>query len=272
MIRCPGRKTPAARSGRFAFRCRSPAAFVASAVIAPPRRHEEPAPPQLRSVARATVTLSAPVESFQNRSGARPAAPPTGLVESVGFGFPGHGRPSAWPHPRAVEEFSAPLLGTSKAFHPVGRAHFKVSCPTSATVMYFRPRGQIYVSEVPGAYLQSRAQPCFQGTAHSAVAPRAWARSLPKPRRHTSPPPRLSPEKVSLPGVTKLPCFTMASASAAPLRRRAGHTPARPTPLAVLPGYPAPPPPNPGQLRAGFGGFMGGCLAGCPPHPPGTPT
>ena len=214
---------------------------MASAVIAPPRRHEEPAPPQLRSVARATVTLSAPVESFQNRSGARPAAPPTGLVESVGFGFPGHGRPSAWPLPRAVEEFSAPLLGTSKAFHPVGRAHFKVSCPTSATVMYFRPRGQIYVSEVPGAYLQSRAQPCFQGTAHSAVAPRAWARSLPKPRRHTSPPPRLSPEKVSLPGVTNDLCFSVASASAAPLRRRAGHTTARPAPLAALPGNPRPP-------------------------------
>ena len=142
---------------------------------------------------------------------------------------------------RAVWRPPAPLLGTSKAFHPVGRAHFKVSCPTSATVMYFRPRGQIYVSEVPGAYLQSRAQPCFQGTAHSAVAPRAWARSLPKPRRHTSPPPRLSPEKVSLPGVTNDLCFSVASASAAPLRRRAGHTTARPAPLAALPGNPRPP-------------------------------
>ena len=61
MIRCPGRKTPAARSGWFAFR------------VAPPRRH--PAPPQLRSACR------------------------------------------------AVWRPSAPLLGTSKAIHPVGRAH-----------------------------------------------------------------------------------------------------------------------------------------------------
>lgn len=82
LIRNPGRKTPAARSGWFVFR------------VAPPRRHDEPAPPQLRSVARATVTLSAPVESFQTRSGARPAAPPTGLVRVIGFGFPGPGRPA----------------------------------------------------------------------------------------------------------------------------------------------------------------------------------
>jgi len=78
--------------------------------------------------------------------------------------------------------------------------------------------------------------------------------------------------RASFLGVTKLPCFAVASASAAPLRRRAGHTPARPAPLAALPGNPAPPPPNPGQHRAGLGGFMGGCLAGGPPHPPENTT
>ena len=35
---------------------------------------------------------------------------------------------------------------------------------------------------------------------------------------------------------------------------------------------PAPPPPNPGQQRARLGGFMGGCLAGGPPHPPESTT
>ena len=47
----------------------------------------KPAPPQLRSVARATGTVSAPIRSSQPRSGARPAAPPTGLVGGVGFVF-----------------------------------------------------------------------------------------------------------------------------------------------------------------------------------------
>jgi len=64
LIRRPRRKTPAARSGWFVFR------------VAPPRRHEKPAPPQLRSVARVTETLSALSGSSQPRSGARPAAPP----------------------------------------------------------------------------------------------------------------------------------------------------------------------------------------------------
>jgi len=185
----------------------------------------------------------------------------------VGFGFPGPGRPSAWPLPRAVVVYSSPLLGTSTPFHPVGRAHVKVSCPTTATGLYIRPRGQISVSKVPGADIQSRAQPCVQGTAHIAVAPRAWARSLHKPRWQTSPPPRLSPERVSLPAVTNDLCFTMASASAAPLRRRAGQTSARPAPLAALPGNPAPPPPNPGQQQAGPGG-LGGAAWLVAPHTP----
>ena len=111
LIRAPRRKTPVARSGRFVFR------------VAPPRRPI--APPQLRSVARATGTLAASVDSSHPRSGARSAAPHTGLVGVVSRGFPGPGRPSASPLPRAVGVFPAPLLGTSKAFHPVGRAHFK---------------------------------------------------------------------------------------------------------------------------------------------------
>ncbi len=160
LIRRSGRKTPAISSGWFVF------------WVATPRRHEERAPPPLRSVAHATVPSSAAFGSSHTRSGARPAALPTGLAGEFGFGSPAPGRPSTWPLPRAVGVFSAPLLGTSKAFHPSGRAHFKDGCPISATCQYIRPRGQNSISEGPGAALQKHSRARLPGKARLTPPPR----------------------------------------------------------------------------------------------------
>jgi hypothetical protein len=127
---------------------------------------------------------------------------------------------------------------------------------------------------VPGDELtiHSRAQPCVQGTAHFAVAPRAWARSPAYCRggKHRHRPACLS-FRTSLLEVTKNPCSTVATARAAPLRRRAGRTSARTAPLAALQANRPPSPHGQPQTPGLSAGGLWGAAWPVAPHTPGRP-
>jgi hypothetical protein len=125
---------------------------------------------------------------------------------------------------------------------------------------------------VPGDELtiHSRAQPCVQGTAHFAAARRAWARSPANCRggKHRHRPASLS-FRASLLGVTKNPRFTVAIASAAPLRRRAGQASARTAPLAALQANRPPSPHGQPQTPWLSAGGLWGAAWPVAPHTPG---
>jgi hypothetical protein len=297
--------SPGALPGPARKTCAGPVRSVAPATGPPPPRWSRSKPAQLFRPSRSREIYSGPASALKSRSAPpRPAVLPVDsfpggenprrplrwnrstpeLRRSVRGPAPFHKQErslsppptvcvtlsagavwrGATPHWRVVR---TPLRGsgnlTSLKGWPSASSSWraqKVGKPAEGTYIF-----------VPGDEftIHSRAQPCVQGTAHFAVAPRAWARSPTYCRggKHRHRPACLS-FRTSLLEVTKNPCSTVATASAAPLRRRAGRTSARTAPLAALQANRPPSPHGQPQTPWLSAGGLWGAAWWWPPTPP----